>query len=135
MAFAETRQDRKILEGIAPVKITLAGAVKAGDCLGYDSGWKLSASETTIQPLLVAGEAGATDDVITAYPLAVVEAINIEANVATVGEKVALADDGSYQAAGTGLPDVGHVASIGADSLSAILFLCPMAAQLTVVRS
>lgn len=135
MAFVEARQSRKVLEGIAPVKITLAGAVKAGDCLGYDSGWKLSASETTIQPLLVAGEDGAIGDVITAYPLAVVEAINILANVATVGEKVALKDDGCYQAAGTGLPDVGYVASIGNDSLTAILFLCPMAAQLTVVRS
>jgi len=135
MAFEETRQDRKILEGIAPVKITLAGAVKAGDCLGYDSGWKLSASATIIQPLLVAGEDGASGDVITAYPLAVVEAVTTSGNAATVGETVALKDDGCYQAAGVGLPDVGCVASIGSDSLTAILFLCPMVAQETVVRS
>ena len=135
MAFEEARQSRRVLEGIAPVKITLAGAVVAGDCVGYSTGWKLSASATTVQPLLVAGEDGAIGDVITAYPLAVVEAINILANKATVGEKVALKDDGYYQAAGSGLPDVGYVASIGADSLSAILFLCPTAAQITVVRA
>jgi hypothetical protein len=135
MAFLETRTERRVLEGICPVKITLAGAVKAGDCLGYDSGWKLSASATAIQPLLVAGEDGASGELIAAYPLAVVEAVTTAANVATVGEKVALKDDGCYQAAGAGLPDVGYVASIGADNLSAIIVVNPQVPQLTVVRS
>ena len=136
MAFLETRQSRRVLEGIAPVKVPLAEAVKAGDCLGDNSGaWVLSADAAAEQPVLVAGEDGAIGDIITAYPVALVEAVTTVANKATQGAKVALKDDGCYQAAGANLPDVGFVASVGADEKTAVLFLCPLAPQLTVVRA
>ena len=135
MAFAETRTARVVEQGSCGVKITLAGTVYAGDALGYSSGWKLSASATTIQPLLIAGQDGVSGDVITAYPVAVVKVITTVANVATVGQKVALSDAGAYQAAGSGLPDVGFVKSVGPDSLSAILILQPSSPQLAVIRA
>ena len=136
MAFLETRQDRVVLQGISPVKVTVKEAVKAGDCLGDSSGtWVLSAHASAEQPVLVAGVDGEVDEEITAYIMAVVEVVTTVANKATQGEKVALKDTGEYQAAGAGLPDVGFVASVGSDEKSAILFVCPMVPQLTVVRS
>ncbi|MEE8420168.1 MAG: hypothetical protein V3R92_01770, partial [Dehalococcoidales bacterium] len=56
------------------VRVTLAEACKAGDILGYSSGWKraLATTGTAIQGRLVAGEAGASGDVITAYRRAVI---------------------------------------------------------------
>ena len=137
MAFAETRGSaRRLLEGIAPTEITLAGTVYVGDCLGITGGtWVLSAHTSAEEPILIAGVGGASGDIITAYPMAIVEVITTTANVGVVGAKVALTDAGAYGPAGTGLPDVGFTASVGSDSKTAILFLCPMATQLTVVRA
>ena len=137
MAFLETRGSaRRLLEGIAPTEITLAGTVYVGDCLGITGGtWVVSADTLGEQPILVAAVGGASGDKIKAYPMAVVEVVTTLTNAATVGEKVALKDTGEYQAAGAGLPDVGFVASVGSDSLTAILFVCPMAAQLTIQRT
>ena len=136
MAFVETRTERTVLEGVAPVKVLLAEDVKAGDCLGDSSGtWVLSADASAEQPKLVAGEDGKSGETITAYMMAVVKVITTVANQATCCEKVALKDTGEYQVAGAGLPDVGFVASVASDEKSAILFLCPMIPQLTVVRS
>jgi hypothetical protein len=135
MAFLEVLGARTIISGVAPTKITLAGNVNAGDLLGYNSGWVISASATTIQPLLIAGSSANSGESIIAYPMAVVRTTNLVANVATVGSKVALTDGGLLQPAGAGLPDVGYVASIGSDSLSAVVCLCPMIPQVTVVRS
>ena len=53
----------------------------------------------------------------------------------SLGGKVAVTDAGLYAAAGAGLPDVGFVASVDADSLGCVLFLNPTAPQLTVVRA
>jgi len=137
MAFAETRgSGRRLLQGVAPVEVTLAETVYVGDPLGITSGtWVLSAHTSAEEPILIAGVGGASGDIITAYPMAIVEVITTATNKATVGEKVALSDVGAYKAAAATHPDVGFVASIGSDSLTAILFLCPMAAQLTVVRA
>lgn len=135
MAFTETLGSRTILAGVGGVQITLSGSVYAGDPLGYNSGWVLSASASTIQPLLIAGTNGNSGDRIIAYPMAIVKVANTLANTPAAGDKVALTDGGLYAAAGAGLPDVGYVASIASDSLSSVLCLCPAAAQLTVVRS
>ena len=40
MAFVDTGTSRKILQGMLPMKITLAGAVVAGDPIMYSTGWK-----------------------------------------------------------------------------------------------
>ncbi len=74
MAFSDPGTGRIIEQGEGLVKITLAEACKAGDILGYSSGWKraLATTGTAIQGRLVAGEDGANGDVITAYRRAVV---------------------------------------------------------------
>ena len=74
MAFSDPGNGRIIEQGEGLVKITLAEACKAGDILGYSSGWKraLATTGTAIQGRLVAGEDGAGGDVITAYRRAVV---------------------------------------------------------------
>ncbi len=74
MAFSDPGNGRIIEQGEGLVKITLAETCKAGDILGYSSGWKraLATVGTAIQGRLVAGEDGASGDVITAYRRAVV---------------------------------------------------------------
>ena len=75
MAFADAQVGGRVLEGSMPLKITLAGAVVAGDLIGYATGWKraLATTGTAIQARLVAGEDGAIGDVISAYREAVVD--------------------------------------------------------------
>lgn len=74
MAFSDPGKGRIIEQGEGLVRVTLAEACKAGDILGYSSGWKraLATTGTAVQGRLVAGEAGASGDVITAYRRAVV---------------------------------------------------------------
>ncbi len=136
MAFAETAGgNRRVLEGANPVWVTLAGDVLAGDCIGYSSGWKLSASATTIQPLLVAGRKAVSGEIIEAYPLAVIEVTHSLANTATDGSLTALKDDGTYQAAGSNLPDVGFCVSVASDSLTSIHVICPSVVSIDTARS
>ena len=139
MAFAETRaaaSPRIIQEAAGICKVPIAEAIMAGDCLGITSAtWVLSASATVEHPLLVAIESGVSGDTIACALMAVIKCTTTSTNVATVGEIVALHDSGYYVAAGSNLPDVGFVASIGSDSLSAILVVCPMAPQLTTQRA
>lgn len=73
MGFADT-QTRLILEGIGPVKVSLATAVSRGDPLTISgSQWTLAAADDfgTLAEL-VAGETGAKDDTITAFLEAVI---------------------------------------------------------------
>ncbi len=74
MAFSDPGKGRIIEQGEGLVRVTLAEACKAGDILGYSSGWKraLATTGTAVQGRLVAGEAGASGDVITAYRRAVI---------------------------------------------------------------
>ncbi len=90
MAFSDPGTGRIIEQGEGLVKITLAEACKAGDILGYSSGWKraLAAAGTAIQGRLVAGEDGASGDDITAYRRAVVSGYS----GATAGSPVYVAE-------------------------------------------
>ena len=134
MAFLETRQERRLMSGACPVDVTLSEKVNKGDCIGISSAtWVLSAHASGEQPLLVAGSAGASGETIKCYPMAILEVTTASANAATVGEVVALKDTGEYQADGAGLPDVGFV--ISATTTKATLCVCPLAPQLTTVRS
>ena len=74
MAFSDPGKGRIIEQGEGTVKITLAETCKAGDILGYSSGWKraLATTGTAIQGRLVAGEDGTSGDEITAYRRAAV---------------------------------------------------------------
>ena len=94
MAFSDPGTGRIIEQGEGLVRITLAEACKAGDILGYSSGWKraLATTGTAIQGRLVAGEDGANGDVITAYRRAVVGSYS----GGTAGNAVYLAEGTDY---------------------------------------
>jgi len=145
MAFVETRSAaaaRTVLDAVGVCRVALCATsttnvVYAGDSLGIDtnSEWDLSAHASGEQPLLVALESGVGGDTISAALMALIEVTTTSTNVATLGEEVALKDTGEYQATGAGLPDVGFVVSVGSDSLSAILCICPSFPQLTTARA
>ena len=94
MAFSDPGTGRIIEQGEVLVKITLAEACKAGDILGYSSGWKraLAIVGTAIQGRLVAGEDGASGDEITAYRRAVVSGYS----GGTAGNPVYVAEGTDY---------------------------------------
>jgi hypothetical protein len=94
MAFSDPGKGRIIEQGEGVVKITLAEACKAGDILGYSSGWKraLATTGTAIQGRLVAGEDGVSGDLITAYRRAVVGGYS----GGTAGNAVYVAEDTDY---------------------------------------
>lgn len=130
MAFVDASTSRKVLEGVCPVKITLAGAVSAGDPLKYSTGWKLATNESGKPAVLIAGEDGAVGDIITAFGMAVIEFTHTLANVPTEGEQIAVADTGIYAPDGTGLQDIGYIVNIDADSLHSRGLVCGMIAEL-----
>jgi hypothetical protein len=118
MTFSETASlNRKIVRGVAPVQITLAGTVATGDPIMYSSGWKLAANTSGAPAVLFAGQPGVSGDIITAYPMAVVEMTHTAANVPTMGMIIAVADAGTYAPAGSGLQDIGYVIEIDSDNL------------------
>jgi hypothetical protein len=94
MAFSDPGKGRIIEQGEGLVKVTLAEACKAGDILGYSSGWKraLATVGTAIQGRLVAGEDGASSDEITAYRRAVVSGYS----GGTAGNAVYVAEGTDY---------------------------------------
>jgi hypothetical protein len=130
MAFVDAGTSRKILEGVCPIKITLAGAVVAGDPIMYSSGWKKADNTSGAPAVLIAGEDGAIGDVITAYGMAIVECAHTAANKPTMGEQVAVADTGIYAPDGTGLQDIGYVVGTDADELHSQLLVCGIIVEL-----
>lgn len=146
MALQETRaatSPRTILQAAGLVKVTLAATttnetVLAGDCIGikYETNeWVLSARATVDQPLLVVLDPGISGDTITCAMMAIVEVTTTKTNVGTIGEKVCYDDNGAYKGVTGGYPDVGFVASVASDSLSAQIFVCPCIPHLTIPRS
>ena len=130
MAFVDAGTSRKILEGMLPMKITLAGAVVAGDPIMYSTGWKKAANTSGKPAVLIAGEDGAVGDVITAYGMAIVECAHTAANKPTEGEQIAVADTGIYAPDGAGLQDIGYVVGIDADELHSQVLACGMIIEL-----
>jgi hypothetical protein len=95
MAYTDnTTGGRVIMQGILPCTITLGESCEVGDLLGVSTGWKraLATAGSTIDPVLVAGDKGATGDIITAYPAAVIGGIS----GATAGGTVYLAEAALY---------------------------------------
>lgn len=78
------------------VNIVLAAACEVGDLLAYDSGWKLAGASTATN-VLVALEAGAIGDTISASPVAVIKSFT----GGTAGAALSTAASGDYQS-GTG---------------------------------
>lgn len=75
MAFSDPGIDRQIIDsgvGPYPPTVTLAGAVKRGDVLGYSTGWKkaLATAGGVIQGRLIALADGAIGAVIPVSPRA-----------------------------------------------------------------
>ena len=130
MAFVDAGTSRKILEGMLPMKITLAGDVVAGDPIMYSTGWKKAANTSGAPAVLIAGEDGAIGDVITAYGMAIVECAHTAGNVPTMGEQIAVADTGIYAPDGSGLQDIGYVVGIDADELHSQILVCGMIVEL-----
>jgi hypothetical protein len=130
MAFVDKGTSRKILEGSCPMKITLAGAVVAGDPIMYSTGWKKAANTAGAPAVLIAGEDGAVGDVITAYGMAIIECAHTAANKPTMGEQIAVADTGIYAPDGTGLQDIGYVVGIDSDELHSQILVCGMIVEL-----
>ncbi len=123
MALSDPGTGRIIEQGEGLVKITLAEACKAGDILGYSSGWKraLATTGTAIQGRLVAGEDGASGDVITAYRRAVVSGYS----GGTAGNAVYVAEGTDYGEVIETKPDtsgdcdtiIGYLVSVSAAAL------------------
>jgi len=130
MAFVDKGTSRKILQGMCPIKITLAGAVVAGDPIMYSTGWTKALNTSGAPAVLIAGEDGAAGEVITAYGMAIVECAHTAANKPTMGEQIAVADTGIYAPDGTGLQDIGYVVGIDADNLHSQILLCGMIVEL-----
>ena len=130
MAFVDAGTNRKILEGMLPMKITLAGAVVAGDPIKYSSGWKLATNESGKPAVLIAGEPGASGDIITAYGMAIIECAHTAANKPTEGEQIAVADTGIYAPDGAGLQDIGYIVGIDTDELHSQVLVSGMIVEL-----
>ena len=130
MAFVDKGTSRKVLEGMLPMKITLAGAVVAGDPIMYSTGWKKALNTAGAPAVLIAGEDGAIGDIITAYGMAIVECAHTAANVPTMGEQIAVADTGIYAPDGTGLQDIGYVVGIDSDELHSQILVCGIIVEL-----
>lgn len=130
MAFVDAGVSRRILEGFFPVSITLAGTVKCGDPLKYDSGWKLAANTSGAPAVLFAGDNGITDDIIDAYGMALIECTHTAANVPTMGQLIAVQDTGIYGAAGSNLQDIGYCVEIDSDNLHSRHLVCGMITEI-----
>ena len=130
MAFVDKGTSRKVLGGMLPTKITLAGAVVAGDPIMYSTGWKKALNTAGAPAVLVAGEDGAAGEVITAFGMAIVECAHTAANKPTMGEQIAVADTGIYAPDGTGLQDIGYVVGIDGDNLHSQILVCGIVVEL-----
>jgi hypothetical protein len=130
MALVDASLNRRIMQGICPVHVTLAGTVKAGDPLMYSTGWKLSDNTSGAPAVLVAGNSGISGQVITAFPMAVVELTHTASNVPTMGQQTAVIDTGFYGAPASTKQDAGYIVEIDTDSLHSRLVVFPMQVEL-----
>ena len=133
MPFVDKGTSRKILEGMLPMKIKLAGAVVAGDPIAYNAGWKKAGNVAGKPALIIAGEDGAIADVITAYGMAIVECAHTAANKPTMGEQISVGDTGIYEPAAATQQDIGYVVGIDADESHSQILVCGMIVELDCV--
>ena len=80
MALTEgTPRSRNVIAIGPKFKITLAGTVIAGDCLGYATGWKraLATAGTAIQGKLIALQGGVSGEVIEVTREAVISGFTL----------------------------------------------------------
>jgi len=76
IALTEASPRRRNVRAIgSKFKLTLAGTVIAGDCIGYSSGWKraLATAGTAIQTRLIALEGGVSGDEIEVANVAIID--------------------------------------------------------------
>ena len=74
MALTDVTDGSRIIkEGRNPVKLTLSAGVKVGDLIGDSSGtWVEADADAPVMPQFIAGEDGASGDIITAYKQALI---------------------------------------------------------------
>lgn len=130
MAFVDVATDRRILDGKFPVSITLTAAVKTGDPVMYNSGWRLATNVTGKPAVLIAGEAGKAGAIIDAYGMALVECTNTSGNVPVLGQQIAVQDTGIYGPAGGGLQDIGYCMEVNNDGLHSTMLFCGIIVEL-----
>lgn len=133
MAFVDASTSRRIVEGSCPVRVLLAEVVEAGDPLKYTSGWKLATNESGHPAILIAGEDGIIGETITAYGMAVVEMTHTLTHVPTMGEQIAVKDDGFYAPDAGNTQDVGYIVEIDSDSLHSRALIILFQAELDAV--
>ncbi len=118
MAYADqTTGGRTIIQGLAPVQIVVSEAAEVGDLLGVSANtWKRADANNSIFAELVAGQAGASGDTITAYRIAVVGNVS----GATKGNPIYLSDTAGEndESAGT----VGQVVGVSLTATEILLF-------------
>lgn len=126
MALTDASAKRRILAGILPVEVLLAGTgVKEGDALMYSTGWYPAINESGAEAILIAGQAGSGGETITAYGAAVIELTHTAANVPTEGQIVALTDTNLYGSVAGGKQDIGHIVNIDSDNLKSRAIVWP----------
>ncbi len=131
MALVDASTSRRVLQAWGPVKITLAGTVAPGDPIKYSTGWKVATNESGKPAILIAGQSGVSDEIITAYVAAIVELTHTAANVPTMGQIIAVADSGGlYTSASAGLQDIGYIMEIGSDSLTSSAYVSGVITEL-----
>ena len=108
MAFADG-SPRAVIWGSVPIEITLGEAVSEGDLLGCASGWKRADGNNAIPAELIAAEAGASGERISAYPMALIRGFS----GGTAGNPVYLSDTaGGYSdSVGSDVQMVGQMAN------------------------
>jgi len=124
MAFTDDTTGGRVIEcGMCPMKVTLGEAVEVGDIISYASGWKRADASTLAESdvRLVAGTAGASAAIITAYFAAHISGIT----TGTAGNPVYLSEtDGEY----TGTAPTTAAAAVmvvGYELGDSDMFICP----------
>ena len=126
MALTEASAKRRVISGILPVEILLAGTgVMEGDAIMYSSGWYPAINTSGAEAILIAGQSGNGGETITAYGAAVIELSHTLANVPTDGQILALTDANLYGSVDTEKQDIGHITGIDADSLHSRAIVWP----------
>ena len=124
MAFTDDTTGGRVIEcGICPMKITLGEAVEVGDLISYNSGWKQAdaSSMAEADTILIAGTAGITSQVITAYFAAHISGVT----TGTAGAPIYLSETVGEYTATAPTTAAAAVVCVGYELGDSDFFACP----------